>query len=97
MVHVVDIAPLDNSNVAESIQKIMIELRQFSPELAEKERWLVFNKIDLLPINEVDERCQAVINGLGWRGPIFKISAVKKQGTKELCYKLMEFLEERKR
>ncbi|WP_423062905.1 Obg family GTPase CgtA [Candidiatus Paracoxiella cheracis] len=97
LLHMVDIAPSDEADIVESIDKIIEELRQFSPELAEKERWLVFNKIDLLPADEMEKRCQAVVKKMNWQGPVFKISAVKKEGTQHLCYKLMEFLEETKK
>lgn len=97
LLHMVDIAPSDEADIVESIDKIIEELRQFNPELAKKERWLVFNKIDLLPADEVESRCQAVVNKMNWQGPVFKISAVKKEGTQHLCYKLMEFLEEAKK
>lgn len=97
LLHMVDIARSDEADIVESIDKIIEELRQFSPELAEKERWLVFNKIDLLPADEMEKRCQAVVKKMNWQGPVFKISAVKKEGTQHLCYKLMEFLEETKK
>lgn len=95
LLHMVDIAPVDGSDIIKSIDKIMAELQQFSAEVAQKERWLVFNKIDLLPPEEADERCQTIVDSIEWDGPVFKISAVKKEGTKELCYKLMDFIEKK--
>lgn len=93
LLHLVDVAPLDGSDIIESITQIMTELREFSPGLAKKERWLVFNKIDLLPPDEREARCQSLLKKINWHGPVFKISAIKKQGTQALCYKLMQFLE----
>lgn len=93
LLHVVDIAPLDGSDPVESIQAITTELEKFSPELAEKPRWLVFNKIDLLPDDEAKKCCKKMIKQLAWKNPVFQISAVKKAGTQDLCYSIMTFLE----
>lgn len=69
---------------------------RFSPELAEYERWLVINKIDLLPEDERDQVCDDLIKRLDWKGKVFKISAISKQGTQELCYKIMDYVDEQK-
>jgi GTPase len=96
LLHLVDVLPVDGSDPADNIQAITGELKKFNPELLEKERWLVFNKIDLLPEEEVEAHCKKIVKKVKWKGPVFKISALKKQGTKELCYKLMDyFLENR--
>ncbi len=97
LLHMVDIAPYGEfGDPVESVQKIEAELSKFSEELSGRERWLVLNKLDLLPDDEADERCQEIIDGLGWQGPVFKISGISKQGTQELVYKIMERLEERR-
>jgi len=61
--------------------------------LANKPRWLVLNKTDRLPYDEIDERCQAIVDELGWTAPVFKIAAINGTGTKELMYAIMNFLE----
>jgi len=96
LLHLVDIDPPDGSDPARAIEDILHELEQFSPELIQKERWLVFNKVDLLPSDEIEQRCQEVINKIGWNGPVYQISAIKQQGTQELCYQLMEYVEKKK-
>lgn len=96
LLHLVDILPIDGSDPAENINVITNELSKFSEELTEKDRWLVLNKIDLLPEEEIDTHCADIIKRANWQGPVFKISAVTKRGTKELCYKLMEYFEEQK-
>lgn len=93
LLHLVDIAPFDGSDPVESIKAIAKELKKYSPELAKKPRWLVFNKIDLLPAEEVAAKSQEIVKQLKWKGPVFKISAVRKIGTQELCWQLMEDLE----
>lgn len=92
LLHMVDIAPIDGSDPVDAIQKILVELEKYSAELADKQRWLVFNKIDVLPEAEVETRVNEIVKQLNWQGPVFKISAVKKVGTDELCYKLMDHL-----
>ena len=59
-----------------------------------RERWLVLNKLDLLPESERDARCQELVSSLGWKGPVFYISAITKTGTRELCGRIMEYLEQ---
>lgn len=93
LLHIVDMAPLDDSDPVEQVRIIAKELESFSPTLAKRERWLLLNKIDLLPEEEVEERCQALVDALGWEGPVFRISALQQQGTEPLCGKVMTHLE----
>lgn len=93
LLHLVDVAPTDGSDPVEAVKAVINELRQFSSELADKERWLVLNKVDLLVPEEVDESCSAIIKRLNWNGPLFKVSALKKIGTQEVCYRIMDYLE----
>jgi GTP-binding protein len=94
LLHLVDVAPYEGSgDPVEDARSIVRELEKFSPELAERERWLVLNKLDLLPPEERDARCQAIVEGLKWKGPVFRISGISGDGTRELCQKIMERLE----
>ena len=93
LLHIVDIAPADNHDPVEDARKILEELRSYDEALFEKPRWLVLNKIDLLPEEEVDERCRAIVEGLDWKGPVYRISAIARQGVDPLCYDIMEYLE----
>ena len=54
----------------------------------------MLNKIDLLPGDEVDNRCQAVVDKLGWQGPVFRISALGGEGTGLVCGQVMDYLED---
>lgn len=95
LLHLVDVAPYEGSgDPVKDAKAIVKELDKFSPELAERERWLVLNKLDLLPEEERDPRCKKIISGLRWKGPVFRISGLAGQGTRELCQKIMERLEE---
>mgnify|MGYP000973345749 CR=1 FL=1 len=94
LLHLVDIAPLDSADPADAAIAIIRELENFSTALSEKERWLVLNKTDLLPKEEADAVCDAIVEKLGWQGPVYKISAVTGQGTKELAEALMQSINE---
>src|SRR3990167_7807675 len=94
LLHVVDIAPWDEDDPVDAVDAIVGELHLFSPAMAERTRWLVLNKIDLLLEDEAEERCQQIIDGLEWDGPVFRISAANGVGTEELAFAIMNYLEE---
>jgi GTP-binding protein len=91
LLHVVDVGPMGNP-VAD-FNAIVAELERFSPELAARERWLVLNKIDLLPQAERDQRCREVVTALQWTGPVFEISALAAEGTDRLVQAAMDCIE----
>ena len=93
LLHLVDMMPYDESTAGENAEVIEQELAKFSPTLAEGDRWLVLNKVDLLPEDEVDARCQEVVDHLNWQGPVFRISGLASQGTKALCAAIMEYID----
>ncbi len=96
LLHVVDLAPLDPAtDVAADAATIVSELERFSPELAARPRWLVFNKLDLLDEETAARRVEAVVSALGWEGPVFRISALAGTGTEALCRAVMNELEAR--
>lgn len=96
LLHIVDMNPYDGSTPAENAQVIVNELEKFSPELVNRERWLLLNKLDLVPEEEREERCQSVIDALDWHDrPVYNISAIRKDGTQQVAYDIMSFLEER--
>lgn len=97
LLHLVDMYPYDGSDPAANVRAIANELDKFSPTLAGRDRWLLLNKIDLLPEDEVEARCQAVIAALNWTGPVYRVAAINKTGTELLCQNILEYIEERKR
>ncbi|BCX81090.1 GTPase [Methylomarinovum caldicuralii] len=94
LLHVVDIAPFDGHDPAEDVRQIETEIRCWSDALAHKPRWLVLNKIDLVPADEVESRRRALVESLAWEGPVCAISAVDGRGTRELVQAVMNFLGE---
>lgn len=95
LLHLVDMAPLDESDPAEAAETIIHELEKFSPALTERERWLVLNKADQLLDEEREGRLRAVIERLDWKGPVYVISALEREGTEALCQDIMRYLDER--
>jgi len=95
LLHLVDIAPLDpDVDPVKEVRAIVAELKKFDKELAQKPRWLVMTKRDLLPDEEAEERSRDIVRRLRFRGPHFLISAATGRGTKELAQAVMVFLEE---
>ncbi len=94
LLHLVDIAPLDpDADPVAGARAIVGELKKFSTELAKKKRWLVLNKIDLLPPAECEKRCAEIVRKLRFKGPVFRISGATGEGTKDLCQAVMRHLE----
>ena len=96
LLHLVDIAPPDPAaDPVEGVRAIAKELRKFSTELAARDRWLVLNKIDLVPADELEARCKDIVRRLRFKGPVFRVSGATGQGTRELCQAIMQHLEHR--
>lgn len=95
LLHLVDMAPLDLTDPAESAATIVDELTKFSPSLAERERWLVLNKADQILDEEQEARVAEIVARIDWKGPVYVISALAREGTDQLCYDIMDFLEAR--
>ena len=93
LLHIIDVMPVDGSNPVDNAFAIINELHQYSPKLAEKPRWLVFNKIDLLPEDEAQALCDAIAQELGESENIYKISAINKLHTQPLIHDIMTLLD----
>ncbi|OGT09952.1 MAG: GTPase ObgE [Gammaproteobacteria bacterium GWE2_42_36] len=94
LLHIVDIAPLDDSDPVLAVRSITQELKKFNPEMLEKPRWLVLNKMDLLTEEELEKRRKAIVRRLRWKGPVFCISAYSRESTESLIYAVMKHLQE---
>jgi len=94
LLHVVDIAPHDpDADPVRDARAIVQELVNYDAELAAKPRWLVLNKIDLVPEDERVARCAAFVADLGWDGPMFAISAIDGAGCRELTFAVQDWLD----
>lgn len=93
LLHVIDVMPVDGSDPLENAKTIIGELESHSEKLANKPRWIVFNKLDLMLEEEAEEVTSRILEGLEWDGSVHQISAFNKQGTDKLCQELMSFIE----
>lgn len=96
LLHIVDVAPFDESDPADTALKIANELKLFSPTLAGRDRWLVLNKLDLLPEDERQARVDEIVAALNWQGKVYSISAIGSVGTDTLVSDLMDYIEHRR-
>ncbi|MCP5158388.1 MAG: GTPase ObgE [Gammaproteobacteria bacterium] len=96
LLHLVDVSPYsDSGDPVQDCKVILGELARYSVELVQRERWLVLNKLDLLPEAQRAARVAEVVAALGWSGPLFAISAIDRNGTGALIQAVMMRLEER--
>lgn len=93
LLHLIDICPIDESDPVENAKIIVSELEKYSEKLAEKPRWLVFNKVDILGAEESAARAAEIAKAMGWEDKYYMISAVNHEGVKALCWDIMEFME----
>ena len=95
LLHLVDIAPIDPKvEPAREVTAIAAELAKFSGELAEKPRWLVINKTDLLSDEDLEVAREMLLEELDWQGPVFEVSAATGAGTEALGHAVIQALEE---
>jgi GTP-binding protein len=94
LLHIVDVAPLDESvDPVHDARAIVKELSRYDEALYEKPRWLVLNKVDLLPDDEREKRVKAFVRSYRWKGPVFAISAVNGEGCRELTFAIQDWLD----
>jgi GTP-binding protein len=89
LLQLVDLAPMDQKDPAESVRELETELTKYDDDLAGMPRWLVFTKADLLPAGEAEERAREVMDELGWDGEWALISSATGEGTRELVQRVM--------
>lgn len=96
LLHVLDIRPYEGTgDAAGNFRAIEAELKKFNDTLFQKDRWLVLNKIDLVPEEEQDTVCDTIVKSIDWKGPVYRISAISGAGTDPLMKDIMKYLEGR--
>ncbi len=94
ILHLVDIAPIDKMvDPATEAEEIVLELEKYGGDLANRERWLVLTKTDLIADDEYLARSTALLETLKWQGPVFGVSSVTGKGADQLINALMQHLE----
>ena len=95
LLHLVDLCPPHpDANPVTDARAIALELRKYDASLEKKERWLVLNKMDLIPEDEREARVKAFLRSLRWKGRWFAVSAVNGAGCRELCFAVMDHLQQ---
>ena len=84
LLHVIDLAPFDDADPVQQARAIVNELKIYDEELYNKPRWLVLNKLDMIPEAERVTRVLEFVRRYGWKGPVFQISALTRQGCEQL-------------
>jgi GTP-binding protein len=94
LLHLVDLAPFDEAaDPVHDARAIVKELKLYDEALYEKPRWLVLNKLDLIPEEERAQRVAAFVKSYRWKGPVFAISAVNGEGCRELTFAIQAWLD----
>ncbi len=93
LLHLVDVAPFDESvDPVQQAKAIVAELKKFDPGLHAKPRWLVLNKLDMVPAEEREARVKDIVRRLRYKGPVFEISALTREGCEHLVQKVYEHI-----
>ncbi len=94
LLHIVDLAPFDpDADPVRDARAIVNELKRYDPALFAKPRWLVLNKLDLLPADGRDARVKAFVRAYRWKGPVFAVTAVNGEGCREVVYAIQDWLD----
>ena len=95
LLHVVDLAPFDDSvDPVAQAKAIVGELQKYDAELYNKPRWLVLNKLDMVPAEERAARVKDFVKRFKWKGPVFEISALPREGCEVLIRTIYKHVHE---
>jgi GTP-binding protein len=93
LLHIVDAAPFDEGvDPVRQAKAIVAELKKFDQKLHDKPRWLVLNKLDMVPAEEREARIKDIVKRLRFKGPVFEISALTREGCERLVQSVYEYL-----
>jgi GTP-binding protein len=93
LLHVVDFAPFDeNVDPVQQAKAIVAELKKYDPGLYNKPRWLVLNKLDMVPAEEREARVKDFIKRMRYKGPVFQISALTREGCEPLIKEIYKHI-----
>jgi GTP-binding protein len=92
LLHIVDLAPFDNVDPVKEAKAIVKELQKYDESLYDKPRWLVLNKLDMVPEDERKKRVKDFIKRFGWKGPVFEISALTRDGCSDLVNEIYDYI-----
>lgn len=95
LLHLVDLAPFDEQvDTVHEARAIVEELRKYDPELADKPRWLVLNKMDMISEDDRADKVAEFLNAYGWQGKVYQISAATRLGTDALMQDIQNHVDQ---
>jgi len=95
LLHIIDLAPFDeNVDPVKEAKAIVQELKKYDQALYDKPRWVVLNKLDMVPEDEREKRVKECLKRYKWKGPCFSISAINGEGCQELSFAIMDHLDQ---
>ena len=98
LLHIVDFAPFDEAvDPVAQARAIVAELKKYDPALHAKPRWLVLNKLDMVPAEERAARVKDFVRRLRWKGPVFEISALARAGLGPLVEQVYQHVSQHHR
>ena len=93
LLHIVDLAPFDaDVDPVKEAKAIVKELKKYDETLFDKPRWLVLNKLDMVPEGERDKRVKDFVKRFGWKGQVFTISGLTREGCEDLVVDIYDYL-----
>ncbi|MGB4347189.1 MAG: GTPase ObgE [Burkholderiaceae bacterium] len=92
LLHIIDFAPFDGVDPVKEAKAIVKELKKYDESLFDKPRWLVLNKLDMVPDDERDKRVKAFVKRFGWKGPVHLISGLTREGCEDLIKEIYDYL-----
>jgi GTP-binding protein len=98
LLHIVDLAPFEDTvDPVKEAKAIVKELKKYDESLFDKPRWLILNKLDMVPEDERKKRVKDFVKRFGWKGRVFEISALTREGCEDLIIAIYEYLAEQRK
>lgn len=95
LLHLVDLAPFDeNVDTVHEARAIVEELRKYDEALADKPRWLVLNKLDMIAEEDRADKVAQFVRDYGWTGKVYQISAATREGTDALMLDIQNYIDQ---
>ncbi|CEN32145.1 GTPase ObgE/CgtA [Candidatus Westeberhardia cardiocondylae] len=94
LLHLIDLAPINGSDLIKNIKIIFKELDSYGNVLKHKPHWLIFNKMDLIEFSKVKFFIKTILKKLHWNKKYYVISALHKNSMQKLCFDIAKFIKE---
>ena len=90
LLHIVDMAPFDGVDPVAQAKAIVKELRKYDESLYQKPRWIVLNKLDMVPVDARDALVKDFVKRMRWKDPVFQVSALAREGLAPMVQAIYE-------